>query len=131
MIKCFVNIIYFNPLKFSTILYKVTHPFVRFYRFLSMLRHQVLSQAFRISRKTPDLKHFFFQNVRCVTAVSSAKETFDDEALANAKPFEKIPSMPILPFVGTGWIYLPIVGKYSKYVKNKTIISFAFSLLFS
>lgn len=30
-----------------------------------------------------------------------------------AKPFSKIPSLPMLPFVGTAWHYIPIIGKYT------------------
>lgn len=74
-----------------------------------MFRHHVVTQTFRGSRKLSVLKHYFLQN-RCATAIASNKETYDDSALANAKPFEKIPSMPMVPFIGTGWLFLPIVG---------------------
>ncbi|CAL1276899.1 unnamed protein product [Larinioides sclopetarius] len=30
----------------------------------------------------------------------------------SAKPFSEIPSLPMLPFVGTAWHYMPIIGRY-------------------
>lgn len=90
-----------------------------------MSMHHVITQAFRGSRKLQVLKPHLLQN-RCVTAAASSKEMLDDSALANAKPFEEIPSMTIVPFIGTGWAFLPIIGNhlpflfYRKYSKNKS-----------
>ncbi|KAG8188716.1 hypothetical protein JTE90_003972 [Oedothorax gibbosus] len=39
-----------------------------------------------------------------------------------AKPFTDIPSLPMLPFVGTAWHYMPIVGQYrpdQQHIANK------------
>lgn len=39
----------------------------------------------------------------------------------NAKPYEEIPGLKSLPVIGTGWVFLPIVGKTHKiHVLNLT-----------
>lgn len=46
------------------------------------------------------------------TLLTSSTSTNEETAWKLAKPFTDIPSMPMLPFVGTAWHYMPIVGKY-------------------
>lgn len=78
-----------------------------------MLRHRIFTQVFLQPRKVQNAKDLALRNVRWNTTVAQSNETKCDEALlAAAKPFEQIPSMYMLPGIGTAWIYLPVVGLY-------------------
>lgn len=35
----------------------------------------------------------------------------DEDTLKKAKPFESIPKVPMVPFIGSAWSYLPYIGK--------------------
>lgn len=53
-------------------------------------------------------QHKFVRNITAATAA----ENYEDPALATAKPFEEIPSIPMLPIIGSSWVYFPFIGKY-------------------
>lgn len=35
----------------------------------------------------------------------------DQDTLKKAKPFQSIPKVPMVPFIGSAWSYLPYIGK--------------------
>ncbi|XP_054706267.1 probable cytochrome P450 12a4, mitochondrial isoform X2 [Uloborus diversus] len=47
------------------------------------------------------------------SAATANTTSHQDVQLSSAKPYEDIPHLPMLPFVGTAWAYWPIVGRYS------------------
>lgn len=55
--------------------------------------------------------------VRTLGAYSTSAN--QETAWKSAKPFSEIPSLPMLPVVGTAWHYMPIVGKCMKKIKIK------------
>lgn len=43
-------------------------------------------------------------------SVAATSIDFDNAELEAAKPFQDLPSMLCLPFVGTAWVHLPVIG---------------------
>lgn len=76
-----------------------------------MMKYRAVFQCLRRMKQfNSPLPHA--QHTRFTATVAASKEVYFDEAtLAAAKPFEDIPHFTILPFIGTAWLYLPIVGK--------------------
>ncbi|XP_035220008.1 LOW QUALITY PROTEIN: probable cytochrome P450 12a4, mitochondrial [Stegodyphus dumicola] len=69
-----------------------------------------------IFRKCHHLKHssqVFVLSVTRVATVAADINRYEDPKLANAKPFEQIPSIPTFPIIGSAWVYMPLIGRYS------------------
>lgn len=77
-----------------------------------MPAHNILAETLPVCKRFTVSKLLLLQNTRYVTTGCFQKQKFDDVALTNAKPFEQIPSLPMVPFLGTAWVYLPIIGNY-------------------
>lgn len=61
-------------------------------------------------RKKFNVLHY--NAARNITAATTA-EKYDDPALASAKPYHEMPSLLKLPFIGSSWVYFPVIGRYN------------------
>lgn len=76
-----------------------------------MLRFQSFTQLLLKAKHLQNSRLLQSKYVRYASANTTSKAVpANDTALATAKPFEEIPSMYMLPLLGTAWIYLPIIG---------------------
>lgn len=76
-----------------------------------MLKSQFFTQLVLKTKHLQNSRLLQSKYVRYASVNTTSKVVpSDDSALATAKPFEEIPSMYMLPLLGTAWIYLPIIG---------------------
>ncbi|XP_035231609.1 probable cytochrome P450 12a4, mitochondrial [Stegodyphus dumicola] len=51
-------------------------------------------------------------SIRVASSITAGTRIGRDSHWEEAKPFEEIPHLTMLPFIGTAWAFLPIIGRY-------------------
>ncbi|KFM82863.1 putative cytochrome P450 12a4, mitochondrial, partial [Stegodyphus mimosarum] len=51
-------------------------------------------------------------SIRVASTITASARIGKDSHWEAAKPFEEIPHLTMLPFIGTAWAFLPIIGRY-------------------
>lgn len=80
------------------------------YRSFAMLPRRILSHLNLCAKKLRQSRSPHFQNVRWTMVAAVDSKPDDSTELANAKSFEEMPSLLMLPWIGTVWMYFPIIG---------------------
>lgn len=75
---------------------------------MSVLTRRIIPSKQHVQKILSIQQYQFVRNITSATAT----ENYEDPALATAKPFEEIPSIPALPIIGSSWVYFPFIGKY-------------------
>ncbi|GFT29902.1 probable cytochrome P450 49a1 [Nephila pilipes] len=57
-----------------------------------------------------NLKNIISKSIKCYS--SSSIKVDIDAKWKRAKPFSEIPSLPMLPIIGTAWHYMPVIGRF-------------------
>lgn len=73
---------------------------------MSILGRNIIHQKY-VQKIVNAQQYEFLKNITAATT-----ENYEDPALATAKPFDEIPTPPLLPVVGNSWLYWPLIGKY-------------------
>ncbi|KFM74193.1 Cytochrome P450 302a1, mitochondrial, partial [Stegodyphus mimosarum] len=72
-----------------------------------------IGKILRKCYNSTNLNQLSMLTIRCMATVTADVKRYEDPQLANAKPFEEIPSIPTIPIIGSAWVYMPVIGRYS------------------